>query len=90
MNDPVNTIIAPWAQFGVLGLVVSLLLLVTWHLWQKLNTSQESHLAEVRAYGAKAEVIAEKKIESELKMAHALEGLETVVKTALDTMQRMK
>lgn len=88
MNDPLTPIIGPWGQFGVLGLVVALLIWVAYHLWQKLHAAQTAHLAEVKSCATVMQDVAVKKIESELKMANALEGLETVVKTALDSMRK--
>lgn len=88
MNDPLTPILGPWGQFGVLGAVVVALGWVAFHLWQRLHKAQDAHLAEVRSCAETARELAVKKIESELKMANALEGLETIVKTALDTMRR--
>lgn len=90
MNDPVNTLMAPWAQFGIVGAVVIALAIVVIHLWQKLNTTQSTLLAKVEVNADNMRDLAVKQIDSNNKLANSLDGLETVVKTALDTMQRMK
>lgn len=88
MNDPLTPILGPWSQFGVVGAVVVALGWVAVHLWQKLHAAQTAHMTEVRKCGDDMRDLAVKKIESEMKMANALDGLETVVRTALDTMRR--
>jgi len=88
VNDPLTPLLGVWGQLGIVGSVVIALAWIAYHLWQKLHATSAAHLAEVKSCATVMQDVAVKKIESELKMANALEGLETVVRTALDTMRR--
>lgn len=83
MDRAIDVALAPWAQYGVVGAVVVALSLICWQLWKKLTKTQEAHLAEVRACAASSLDLAMKKIESDNKLASALEGLERVVEAAM-------
>lgn len=86
--DPLTPIIGPWGQFGIVGAVVVALGWAVVHLWHKLHAANDAHLAEVRRCGDEMREMAIKKIESDHKLANALEGVEKIVQTALDTMRR--
>lgn len=83
MNDPVSAVMGPWAQLGIVGSVVIALGIVCVFLWRALSDSKKDHLAEVKFCAAQMLDVTVKKIESDNKLADALEGLERVVETAL-------
>ena len=80
--------LGPWAQLGVVGSVVVALSGTVVLLWRALSHTRAEHLDELRNCHAQTLDITVRKIESDNKLAHALEGLEAVVKTALDTLRR--
>lgn len=88
MEQATQAIIAPWMQYGALGSVVIALGIVVVMQWKRINQVTEAHLAEVRACAAQTLDIATKKIESDNKLATALEGLEKVVEAALAVMRK--
>jgi hypothetical protein len=86
--DPTAAVIAPWMQLGVVGSVVIALGVVCAYLWRSLIASRDAHLAEVKACAAQTLEITVKKIESDNKLADALEGVERVVEAALAAIKR--
>lgn len=86
--DPTAAVIAPWMQLGVVGSVVIALGLVCVYLWRSLTDARSAHLAEVKACAAQTLDITIKKIESDNKLADALEGVERVVEAALAAIKR--
>ena len=88
MDAATNAIIAPWMQYGALGSVVIALGIVVVMQWKRINQVTEAHLAEVRACAAQTLALTEKKIESDNKLADALNGIERVVETALATLRK--
>lgn len=86
--DTTAAIIAPWMQLGVVGSVVIALGIVCAYLWRSLTAARDSHLAEVKACAAQTLEITVKKIESDNKLADALEGVERVVEAALSALKR--
>jgi hypothetical protein len=86
--DPLNSILGPWAQLGIVGSVVIALGLCVIYLWRQLTDSRAAHLAEVKACAAQTLDIAMKKIESDNNLARALEGVEKIVETALDALKK--
>lgn len=86
--DPTAAIIAPWMQLGVIGSVVIALGVVCVYLWKSLSEARAAHLAEVKACAAQTLDITIKKIESDNKLADALESVERVVEAALAAIKR--
>ena len=86
--DPTAAIVAPWMQLGVVGSVVIALGLVCSYLWRSLTAARDAHLAEVKACHATTIDLVVKKIESDNKLADALEGVERVVEAALAAIKR--
>jgi hypothetical protein len=86
--DPTAAIVAPWMQLGVVGSVVLALGAVCAYLWRSLTAARDAHLAEVKACAAQTLDITIKKIESDNKLADALEGVERVVEAALAAIKR--
>ena len=87
--DPTLTAagLAPWAQMGILGSVVIALAGTVVLLWRQLDRRTESHLQAVQRCHDQTLDITVRKIESDNKLAHALDGLERVVETALDALK---
>lgn len=85
MDPATQAVIAPWMQLGVVGSVVIALGIVCVFLWRSLSEARSAHLAEVKFCAAQTLDITIKKIESDNKLADALEGLEKLVETALRT-----
>lgn len=83
MDAATTAIIAPWAQYGILGSVVLALGVVVALQWKRINAVIDAHLAEVKACNAQTLDLTVKKIESDNKLADALEGVEKVVEAAL-------
>lgn len=83
MEKALDAAVAPWAQLGIVGSVVIVLAIICVLLWRKLERAQEACLSEVRACAAATLDITIKKIESDSKLADALEGLERVVEAAM-------
>jgi hypothetical protein len=86
--DPTGAIIAPWAQFGIVGSVTLALGVAVIYLWRSLHEAKEAHLAEVRACAAQMLDVTIRKIESDNRLADALEGVEKVVEAALAAMRK--
>jgi hypothetical protein len=84
MTDPVSTLMAPWAQLGIVGAVVMALGWAVWHLWHKLQEQHTAYIAEVKSCAHEMRELVASKIQSEHKMADALEGLRDVI----DAMKR--
>jgi hypothetical protein len=83
MDATTNAIVGPWAQLGIVGSVVLALGVVVVWLMRELTAARAAHIAEVKACGAQTLDLALKKIESDNKLANALEGVEKVVEAAL-------
>ncbi len=88
MDKAIDAAIAPWAGMGMVGSVVIVLGLIAVYLWRELHASRAALLAEVKSCHAQMLDITIKRIESENKMADALEGLERVVETALTALRK--
>jgi hypothetical protein len=88
VNDPLTSLIGPWGQFGIWGAVVVALGWAVLHLWKNLNESRTAHLTEVRRCGDEMRDMAVKQIDSNHKLASALEGVERIVETALDALKK--
>jgi hypothetical protein len=88
MEQATQAIIAPWMQYGALGSVVIALGIVVVMQWKRINAVTEAHLAELRACAAQTLDIATRKIESDNKLATALEGLEKIVEAALAALRK--
>ena len=88
--DPALTAagLAPWAQLGIVGSVVVTLCGTVILLWRTLSQSRSEHMADVRTCYAQTLDLTVKKIESDNKLAHALEGVEKVVEAALDALKK--
>jgi hypothetical protein len=88
--DPALTAagLGPWAQLGIVGSVVIALAGTVILLWRALSQTRAEHMADVRACHAQTLDITIRKIESDNKLAHALEGVEKVVGAALDALKR--
>ena len=86
--DPTSAIIGPWAQLGIVGSVVIALAIVVIYLWRALHEAKAAHLAEVKACGAQMLDMTVKKIESDNKLADALEGVEKIVEAALAALRK--
>lgn len=83
MEKAVDAVIAPWAQMGIIGAVVIALGIVVVMLWSRLEKANEGRLNCEREFGKLCLDITVKKIESDNKLADALEGLERVVDAAM-------
>lgn len=88
MEKAADAILAPWQQLGLVGSVVIALAVICVMLWRSREASHAAHLAEVRACAAQTLEITLKKIESDNKLADALEGVERIVETALNALKR--
>lgn len=88
MDPALNSVIGPWGQLGIVGTVVIALGWAVLHLWKSLNESRSAHLTEVRRCGDEMRDMAVKQIDSNHKLASALEGVERIVETALDAMKK--
>lgn len=86
--DVTSAIVAPWAQLGIIGTVTLALGVATIYLWRELRAAKAEHLAEVKACAAQMLDVTVKKIESDNKLADALEGVEKVVEAALAALRR--
>ncbi len=86
--DLTATVVAPWMQLGVVGSVVIVLGIVCVFLWRSLSDARRDHLAEVKACAATTLDITIRKIDSDNKLADALEGVERVVEAALAAIKR--
>ena len=88
--DPALTAagLGPWAQLGIVGSVVIALAGTVILLWRALSQSRAEHMDDIRGCHAQTLDIAIKKIESDNKLAHALEGVEKVVGAALDALKK--
>lgn len=73
--DPTGAIIAPWAQYGIVGSVVIALGVVAWMQWLHIKTLGEAHLLDVKACGDRYADLLGKKIESDNALANALERI---------------
>lgn len=87
MEGAATAIIAPWAQLGVVGSAVLALGVVVVMQWRRINAVTDAHSAEIRSCAAQVLDITSKKIESDNKLANALEGLEKIIETALRAKQ---
>lgn len=76
MEKATDAIIAPWAQYGVVGAVVLALGFAVVLLWRRNVEQQGAHLADVRAFGEKYADLLGKKIESD----NALAGVMNLIK----------
>jgi len=85
--DPTQAIIAPWMQYGVLGSVVIGLGVVTVALWRALDKRTEAHMAAVEKCHAQTLDITSKQIEANNRLSSSMDGLEQVVKAALDVVK---
>ncbi len=85
--DPTGAIIAPWAQFGIVGSVTLALGVAVVYLWRSLHEAKDGP-AEVRACAAQMLDVTIRKIESDNRLADALEGVEKVVEAALAAMRK--
>ncbi len=88
MDQAATVVLAPWAQYGVVGSIVVALGVVCILLWRALSESRAAHLAEVKACNAQMLDLTIRKIESDNKLADAIEGMERVVETALATLRK--
>jgi hypothetical protein len=86
--DPTGAIIAPWLQLGIAGSVTIALAVAVIYLWRSWVEAKEAHLAEVKACAAQMLDMTIRKIESDNKLADALEGVEKVVEAALAAMRK--
>ena len=88
--DPTLTAagLGPWTQLGIVGSVVVALAGTVVLLWRTLSQTRAEHLAELRSCHAQTLDITIRQIESDNKLARALEGLEAVVKAALDALRK--
>ena len=88
MEKAIDAALAPWAGLGIAGSVVVALALIAIYLWRELQGARAALLAEVKACHLQMLDITVKRIESENKMAEALEGLERVIETALAALRK--
>ena len=52
MDPALNTIIAPWAQMGIVGSIVLALGVTVWLQWRHIVDLYAAHLADVKACAA--------------------------------------
>jgi molybdenum cofactor biosynthesis enzyme MoaA len=86
--DPTTAILGPWAQLGIVGSVVIALAVVVIYLWRAWHASKDAHLAEVKSCADRMLDLTIRKIESDNKLADALEGVEKVVEAALAALRK--
>lgn len=86
VNDPLNTIMAPWAQLGIVGSVVLTLAAVNIFQWRRNETLQTKNDALHEARRADGERCTEKyvdilvkNLETNNRMADGMEAFERVV-----------
>jgi hypothetical protein len=73
--DPINAIIGPWGQWGIVGSVVVALGTVCYIQWNHIKTQAAAHLADVKAYGDKyAEILVENS-KTQTALANAIERI---------------
>ena len=88
MDQVTSAVLGPWQQLGLVGsIVIALGAALAWTVRMLLSANKD-HLSEVRACSAQVQDLTLKKIESDNKLADALEGLERVVETALGALKR--
>jgi hypothetical protein len=88
MDQVTTALLGPWQQLGLVGsIVIALGAALSWTV-RMLLAANRDHLAEVKACSAQVQDLTLKKIESDNKLAVALEGLERVVETALGALKR--
>jgi hypothetical protein len=78
--DPLNGIIAPWAQLGIVGSVVLALGVTVVLQWRHILGMYAAHMADVKACADRQTDMLGKKIESDNALANALERLSDRVK----------
>lgn len=66
-----NTMITTYMDYGLLGLTVAVLLLVTWKLWNSLQESQNKRIEEAVGLTKVVEGV-----------KHALDNLSDIIKSA--------
>lgn len=75
MDPALNHILAPWAQFGIVGSVVLALGAVAWLQWRHIVALGAAHLADVKACGDRHAELLARKIESDNALANAIERI---------------
>jgi hypothetical protein len=72
--DP-NVIIAPWAQYGVLGSVVLALGGTVWLQWNHIKAVTEAHLSDVKAFGTQYAAALTETAKTNAALAAAIERI---------------
>ena len=80
MDPALNSIVAPWAQLGIVGSVVLALGAAVWLQWRHIVSLYAAHLADVKACAASNADLLIKKTESDNALANALERLSDRIK----------
>jgi hypothetical protein len=75
-------------QYGILGSVVIALGAAVVFLYRSLNQANISHMEAVEKCHEQSLDITLKQVEAQNNMANALEGVKSVVQTALDVIKR--
>jgi hypothetical protein len=75
MDPALNSIVAPWAQLGIVGSVVLALGVTVYLQWRHIVDLYAAHLADVKACAAQNAELLVKKTESDNNLANALERI---------------
>lgn len=88
MDQATTAIVAPWAQLGVIGSVVLALGIVCVLLWRSLTEARKEHMAEIRACHVQSVDLLKQTIESNNKLADAIDGSTRATEATLAIVRR--
>jgi hypothetical protein len=75
MDAAATAIVAPWAQYGILGSVVLALGVVVVFQWRHINYVVAAHMADVKACADRYADLMTKKIESDNALTNVIERI---------------
>jgi hypothetical protein len=75
MDAATSAIVAPWAQYGILGSVVLALGVVVIFQWRHINDLVAAHMADVKACADRYADLMGKKIESDNALTNVIERI---------------
>ena len=79
--DPTSAIIAPWAQYGIVGSVVVGLGFAYWRKSVAYDKAKDDHIADVKEHAKELQSVVARNTESNNNLANAIDRLGDRIKT---------